>query len=130
MASQLLQWKLARDAAHRADGATLIWRTRGYDHYGALGWSGTLERRACAPVSEPQRLSVEGDLRRARSVGLNAAGVHLLDAGPASAPRHDAHPHVSQRGNAAFWDCRHWCQPGGPPDAWNRELVRLMESKT
>lgn len=134
MASRLLSWtrRSAAAASSVRGSTTLVWRTRGYDHYGAEGWTGSLERRGCAPVSEAQTAAIESDLRRARAILGKAANLLVLDAGPASAPRHEAHPFVAQGGRGskeAYWDCRHWCQPGGPPDDWNRQLARLVEAQ-
>ena len=61
---------------------------------------------------------------------LGQLGVEVLNGGAATCGAHAAHPMVcggGAGGNASFWDCRHFCQPG-PVDLWNEQLLDAIAS--
>ena len=112
--------------------AALVWRTRGYDHYGAFGFT-ALARQPCEAVSAEQRAIVEqSEQQHELAAALTASGVALLDAAPATMAAHAAHPvscrEPSDRGGS-FYDCRHFCSPG-PVDEWNHALLKVAARRT
>ena len=112
--------------------AALVWRTRGYDHYGAFGFT-ALARQPCEAVSAEQRAIVEqSEQQHELAAALTASGLALLDAAPATMAAHAAHPvscrEPSDRGGS-FYDCRHFCSPG-PVDEWNHALLKVAARRT
>ena len=128
MMTRVAQWKRAPSPRR----ATIVWRTRGYDHYGALGYRGRQERfrKQCSPVNdlqrERQREAAHG--RKQAEQALIDAGVRVLDADTSTEAAHGAHPLVcasedpSKGPQVSFHDCRHFCLPG-PVDFWNTALL-------
>lgn len=128
MLARVAQWKRAASPVR----ATIVWRTRGYDHYGGHGYAGRQERyrTECSAVSAFQR-ERQGEVglgRKRLEQALRDVGVRVLDADPSTEGAHGAHPLVCASGHptsgvgVSFHDCRHFCLPG-PVDLWNAALL-------
>eukprot|EP00966_Prymnesium_polylepis_P122439 2830215-Prymnesium_polylepis.1 len=105
---------------------------RDSDHYGPMGFR-SKTRKACQPLGDDQRAALLGSVRGLDRTALRRAGIGLLDGNIGTLDAHEAHPVVcvapTVYREGAFYDCRHFCQPG-PIDLWNARLLEELEGSS